>query len=414
MQKKDCITCKGRYYTKPLTCGHQTCPIFSKVHDFHTTKRLEKTEFVGSAPSVFVGRVNYPNINVGILAPPELDNQAELYDAPETWSKRNFSTQEILQFRGALINSRFVSHVKSSPRNLETTQEVALSSKPIDIEFNLKKKPRYEIKTSDVETVLGARAPLAKAMLQSNPKIDRKVDYIVSDSDLKAKDSISILSSKGYKENFLTKILSVGTLGLKTQRKLVPTRWSITAVDDIVGKQKLDTVRKYKEISNFQLHIGSYMGNYFYVLLFPRVWAYELFELYLPSSLLNPSIKARWTTDHEFFKGRTKYAENCAGGYYAAKLPIIQYLTSIKRQATAIVFRVTTEEYDTPLGVWVVREAVRKSFENQPLKFELESEMLNYVKINFEREFRFDTNKLLRKSMVYTNLKTQKSLKEYF
>jgi len=39
-----------------------------------------------------------------------------------------------------------------------------------------------------------------------------------------------------YKSNVeidhLQKLLSVGTLGLKTQRKMVPTRWSITATDD--------------------------------------------------------------------------------------------------------------------------------------------------------------------------------------
>jgi len=48
------------------------------------------------------------------------------------------------------------------------------------------------------------------------------------------------------------------------------------------------------------------------------------------------------------------YAENCAGGYYAARLLILQYLNSIKRQASVIALRIETPTYWAALGVWLM------------------------------------------------------------
>ena len=39
--------------------------------------------------------------------------------------------------------------------------------------------------------------------------------------------------------------------------------------------------------------------------------------------------KARFTTDYEPYTGRKTYAENCVGGYYAARLPILEKLKDI-------------------------------------------------------------------------------------
>jgi len=44
-----------------------------------------------SPPSVFIGRVGYPYVNVGILSPVRDVPNPELYDAPSTWSNKNYS-----------------------------------------------------------------------------------------------------------------------------------------------------------------------------------------------------------------------------------------------------------------------------------------------------------------------------------
>ena len=49
-----------------------------------------------------------------------------------------------------------------------------------------------------------------------------------------------------------------------------------------------------------------------------------------------------------------------AGAYFAAKLGILEYLTSFKkRKCSVLVFREIRPEYLVPLGVWQIREGVR-------------------------------------------------------
>ena len=92
--------------------------LFFKNQDF-------KKDFYGTSPSVFVGRFNYPNINVGILAPPEIIEDAVVYDSPKIWFNNEFTQKEILDLRLNLINSRFNSHVKSYNKYLDITKEIA-------------------------------------------------------------------------------------------------------------------------------------------------------------------------------------------------------------------------------------------------------------------------------------------------
>ncbi len=408
----DCFRCQGKNFSKPLKCGHSYCPIFSKMPQFKTRK-LEKENFVGTSPSVFVGRYNYPTINVGILALPDVVvEESNLYDAPREWSQRNFKVNDVLDFRSVLINSKFQNSVKSMSKYVSLSQEVAMASRPVDVEYLLAKKPKYQVKTSDVETLIGANAELKKAMLMSNPYVDSRVDKVVSDTDRKANDSLNYLFKKGFDENFLTRILSIGTLGVKAQRKLVPTRWSITAVDDSLGKNLVDEVKDFKE-ADYSLFFGGYMGNYFLVMLFPRVWSYELFEMYMPTSLLNMGNEVKYTTDYEFFDGRKSYANNCVGGYYASRLAVLEKLRSMKKQATVLVLRFITDEYTTPLGVWVVREAARKTM-NTCETFNSEVEMIEYAQKLTQMHFSYDIDSILIKSQVLERCRTQKTLKDFF
>jgi len=105
-------------------------------------------------------------------------------------------------------------------------------------------------------------------------------------------------------------------LGLKNQRKLVPTRWAITAVDDIIAKNLISAIKNYQKI-DYSLYFGSYLGDYYMVLFFPEIWQYELFETYLPRSSWNQSQIIQSMTDYEPYKGRKSYAEQTGGGYYA-------------------------------------------------------------------------------------------------
>jgi len=383
-------------------------------------KKISKLDS-NSPPSVFIGsKLKYPLVNVGILSPFERDKNAWIYDSPSYWSGNNFQIRDVLNLRDSLLNSGFQSKVKSVRDNSDTNnkfiqiaQEIAIASKPVDIEIELKKNLRVGRQKDRVTTPDGMRAPLKKAKITSNVKIDRKVDKIIND-EIKAAEGISYLYKSNFNEYTLSKILSVGVLGLKKDKKLVPTRWSITATDDMLGKKLLESVRSYKWIENYELFFGDFMGNNYLIMLFPNVWSFELFELYLPGSSWNPSTEIKAATDSENYSGRKNYAFATAGGYYATRLPILEYLNKIKKQAGVIAIRIETPSYWAALGVWVVRESVRKVLNHRKLEFDsLENIQESTRKIGMIK-YNYDCLRILKKSRLLEQIKSQSSLRKWF
>jgi hypothetical protein len=176
----------------------------------------------------------------------------------------------------------------------------------------------------------------------------------------------------------LSRILSIGLLGF--DKKLVPTRWSITATDDTLGKKIIDEVKDYDELDSYLLFTSTYLGNHFEVLLVPGAWCFENVEAWMPGNIwLDADAEPQFSVDWEPYEGRTKYADSVTGAYYAARLAVLEYLRKIRRQAGAIVFREITPDYWTPVGVWQIRENCRAAMKAQPTKFQSLSEMLEEV-----------------------------------
>ena len=394
---------------------------------FETIKKIVETNFrtkniseiskldSNSPPSVFIGsKLKYPLMNVGILSPLERDENAWIYDAEKYWAENNFSISDVLHIRESLLNSRFQSKAydsKSSNKFVQIAQDIAVAYKPVDIEIKLRNRLNLENQKDRVTTPHGMTARLDNAKITGNVKVHRKVDKAIND-DIKSSEAISYLYKKGFDEYTLSKILSVGVLGLKTQKKLVPTRWSITATDDTIGKQLLEKIRDYKWIENYELFFGEFLGNQYLVLLFPNSFNYELFEIYMPKSSWNPTEEMKASTDFETFFGRKDYASSTSGGYYAARIPILQYLENQKRQASVLAIRLETPSYWAGLGVWVVRESVRKAM-NKKMHFNSKNELIEGAKKIGQIKFNFDISEILSKSKLLNDILKQKKISEW-
>ena len=365
-----CLACKGR-----LWCGRKKCPILEKARVLGRLKvTIKSNEIFGSTPpSCFIGRFGYPKINTGILLPPQVGD-TRILDSPKTWYERRIEIDKVLSFRASLINSRRKAYVKNAlnpDKFLQTIQEVAMSSKPVDTEVTLKHKPRIKITFNLHAPPFGPSAFVRRVRLAENPKIKRKVDYVSSDSDLKTGDASLYLYKHGFDVYQISRLLSVGLLGLKIQRRLVPTRWSITAADSIIADSLLNKVKSYPLISDYLLFEANYIGNYFEVLLLPTHWMFEQVEIAIPGGIWTQRLKEPTIIqDHEFYWGRKTYASTTAGAYYASKLAVLEYLERIKRQAGVLIIREIRPEYWAPLGVWKIRECVRDAMKKKPWKFE--------------------------------------------
>ena len=397
-----CLKCKGRGF-----CGRRLCPHILKAEAmFRLRPKLPGTDFHSSSPAPFVGRHGYPEVNVGILAPPDAEDSA-IYDAPRQWAAQGYSIPQIVGLRSSLVNSRFRANIRQQSRLLGMSQEVGMASKPVDVDISLHERPVFRLKASHDTAPLGPQASLASARITSNPRIHPKVERVVGDTHLGSAEALAYLYSRGFDENFLSRLFSVGTLGLKDSRKLVPTRWSITAVDDTLGRHLHAKIIQNELVSEHLAFFAGYLGNYYLVLLYPRQWSYELFETLVPGG----HSQADFTTDFEPYSGRSSYAENCAGGYYTVRLAILEKLKGMKRQASALAVRVITGEYSAPLGVWVTREASRKALSQNPLRFSSHELMLRYAKALMLKKFGLSL-RFLDKSRLLSG-RSQKTLKDW-
>jgi len=237
--------------------------------------------------------------------------------------------------------------------------------------------------------------------------VPRAVDKVVND-ELKAVEGIKKLYEKGIPFDSIQRILSVGLLGLK--KKLVPTRWSITATDDTLGKQLLEEVRQYPELDDYFVFESNYLDNHFFVLFLPGKWSFEQIEFYSPGSIwVKENEETVFISDYELYQGRKKYAENVQGGYYAGRLGVLEKLRSMRRQASVFIIREIGSGYFAPVGVWEVRENVRNAVKGNAVKFQLLEEALAFIgnKLNTRRQWE-------KHSELLKTIRGREIFKKYF
>ena len=392
------------------TCTQVSCPLCTRGKALFQVKPfLKNQEFEASSPAPFVGHYGYPKVNVGVLSPAMPTEEAWKFDAPREWAAKNATTNDIVRYRSSLVNSRFHMHIKNNEKFLEVGQDAGLASKPIDVAIKLSRLPAFRWSADTHVAPLGPQAQLKDVALTSNPHIPRHVDKVFSDTDLKAVDAMQYLYKHHFDENYLTRMLSVGTMGIGKNRKLVPTRWSITATDDTLGKQLLKKVKDFSRFVDYSCHFGGYLGNYFLVLSFPEIWSYELFETVVKDN----TQQLTFTRDNEGYTGRKTYVEETAGGYYASRLPVLEHLIQQKRQGSVLVIRFITDEYTVPLGVWVVREAIRKSLQVTPLTFVSKELLLEYALGFIQNKFGVPMQQLLSKSVLLKEMRQQSKLSSF-
>jgi hypothetical protein len=402
-----CVVCKG----SRRLCGKDRCPIIVKVNYYLKSVPLMSSEDISGAspPSVFIGRIGYPNVYAGPLVPP-VEGDTSMFDLPELWFGK--SMDEIVAFRSMLIRGKQRVHVQKfneAGKIIQGTRELALAIKPVDVELSLTKKPHGSIFLSDEIQPFGPSAPIRDLKI-SNTTWDQQIEKAYSDTDLKAVPAVLELYRKGVFETKIQRALSVGAFGIEKNRRLVPTRWSITAVDDIISKNLMNQVRQSPEINEYRVYESQYLDNIFEVLMIPREWNYEAIEAWYPGTVWNPDGKQTvMFGDWEGHDGRTTYAE-IGGCYYAARLAVCELLVKERRQATVIVLREAHPGYIMPVGVWQVRENVKNAMRQKPLTFNTLNEALERI----ATQFTIPLQSWIRESHLVRNALFQKRITDFF
>ena len=307
-----------------------------------------------SPPSVFVGSYGYPKVSVGPMVPP-MHGDTTLLDSPELWVGK--SLEEIVNFRLSLIRG-----IKNIPVNepngryIENLHEVAMSSRPIDSELQFYKNPKPVASIDGESAPFGPVGEVTSAKFSSTSS-DKSIQRAYYDHDLKAQDAVVSLYNRGIEISKIQKCFSVGMFGKK--RKLVPTKWSITATDSIIAESLVSEILEFDLIDSCRVFSHDHLGNLFSVVLFPHRWLFENQEAWHTGNGIG------FGSDIEDAKG-IDHPPVTAGAFFAAKLGVAEYLIEKKCQASALVLREIRPEYAVPVGVWQIREAIRSAMKNEP------------------------------------------------
>ena len=409
-----CVKCKG---VRRL-CGKPVCPIllrFKASVKALSQIRIEgdNTIFGPTPPTLIVGEGGYPEVNVYSGIAPSDEGNAKIFDNPvEWWGK--LSLRGIVELRSSLLLPRSKYRVSIAkyfnyPSSFHELQLAAISLHPVDTEVKLKKKPLPILRFDGLLAPLGPTAPFLNLRVIDNPKLTKIIENIIYDTDLKASNAVIELYSKGISIYDIIRIFSAGLLGKLNERKLVPTRWSITAVDVIVGNRLVKEIRNFQPLGEILLYNVTYLGNHFEILLLPSIYSFEMIEIWLPSTPWTASAsKPIIVENYELWD--TKLRGEMDGGYYALRLGILENLYKMKRQASIVAIREIRPEYYAPVGNWHIRESARKAFLKKPEKFSSVEEALK----SMSKRLMVSIDYIVKRSILLRNMLRQGKLIEYF
>ncbi len=355
--KRLCPECKGRGL-----CGLPRCPITSRFYESVRVKQSDS--YMGASPSVFIGTKGYPRMQAGPLL---IDDP----DKPPLWVREGYSIEEIVGVRARTIRGS-----GETAKHLDRVQEIALSATPLDVEVAFTRPISFNLTFDGTLTPVGLHGEMKKVDVLDNARTPRPVERVVADTDLKATDAVRTLYGEGIDVYHITQLLTSGLLGIR--RKAVPTRWGITAVDDMLGSALKQTAARHPPLEEFMVFSATIYGNQITCILAPGAWHYEMIEIWEKGSL--------WGGDGDTVvvdgeRRRKQGYSPIAGAYYSARFAILDYLNAIGRSARAIVIRKVSSTYWAPLGTWVIREAARSAMQSDPQVYPTLREAANAASI---------------------------------
>ncbi|MDE1843339.1 MAG: hypothetical protein KGH95_06795 [Thaumarchaeota archaeon] len=349
-------------------------------------------------PSVFVGAYGYPKVLVGPMLPP-LHGDTSILDSPENWTGK--SLEDIVNYRLSLVRgTKPVKIDDVGQKYIESLQDMSMSSKSTDAEMELVKNASPVVSIDGESPLFGPIGEIKSAKF-GNSSSDKDIQRAFYDKDLLAQDAVIDLYNRGIEISKIQKCFSIGMFG--KDRKLVPTRWSITATDDMVSKSLVKQIVDHDILDTTLVFSYNHLGNFFCVIMFPSRWMFEMQEAWY-----DEKGNVGFGSDFEDMRGLSHYPET-AGAHFASRLAVSEYLVEHQAQAAVMVLREIRPEYAVPVGVWQVREGVRMALKQKPFSVSNFQEGLDLAC----KGLSIDKKEWLAHSRLYV-AKKQKTISDFF
>ncbi|MCE4615371.1 MAG: Nre family DNA repair protein [Desulfurococcales archaeon] len=387
-----CAKCKG--YKR--LCGLPYCPLLERYKwQVHGVQLIKDNDVEApTPPSVLVGEHGYPYVRLYYTTTPGSTNPS-IHDDPLTWANKEYSLRRIIALRSQTI-SGIIRIEAIHPWELYNKELslAAVSIKPVSSEVILERKPKPSLVFNGTTKPMGPASPARKVTIEENPCIPKPIEKILTD-DIKSSKAVWYLYRHGINIYNIIKAFTLGMTGTLRNRKIVPTRWGITAVDSIIADRMIREIRSYSIINEAQLYYRYYIGNSYTIIFLPELYEAEWIEIWYPSTPWVPSYdKPAIVKVQEDHRGKF---DKIDGGYLAARLSVVEKLYSLHRQAAVLIIREVFPSYYAPVGNWQIRETVRKALVHPPVNKprtiqELIEALNKYV--------RYDVKKLVKESYL--------------
>src|SRR2546426_11937891 len=115
-------------------------------------------------------------------------------------------------------------------RWIEIVKDLVRMRNPVDTDLCLARPPLKILDLREDSQPFGPIAPLTSFKMSSS-SADNRIEKAFYDGDLLADDAVLRLYRDGVLVTRIQRAFSLGMFGEDKRRKLVPTRWSITAAD---------------------------------------------------------------------------------------------------------------------------------------------------------------------------------------
>lgn len=162
-----CAECKGKGM-----CGLPRCPVMSRFHARAEIRPV--SSYQGRSPSVFIGSFGYPDVRGGPLM---IDDS----DSPPDWFARNLGMEDIVGIRARTIRGR-----SAIPALAANTQEIALSTLPLDVDVSFEKPVAFSLNFDGTIAPVGFTGSVKTLEIERSARVERMVDRITSDTDIGA------------------------------------------------------------------------------------------------------------------------------------------------------------------------------------------------------------------------------------
>lgn len=369
-----------------------------------------------SPPSVFVGQHGYPKVGIGPMMPAQYGNTS-IMDLPEKW--KGLSLDQIANYRFSLIRGISMMKIEDiTGKYIETLQQMVMSKRSIESEMHFDDMiiERRVLDSPNIEYSPFGPSAYIKSFTTSNPSIDKRIENMFYERDIISPEAIMNLYKNNIEVSKISKVFSLGMLGRYKNRKLVPTRWSISAIDDIISTNLLKTIHSFESIENIGVFKYSHLANFYSIVLLPtETWEFEMIEAWSDqtdiinsSQITNMQPKYVLASDYENVK-KINHNPNIAGAFFAARLAMTEYLSAIKRKAAILIFREIHPEYMMPLGVWQIREGIRSALKENKREFENFKDALKYSL----EDMSSPRERWLKISKIYDLFKNQTRITEF-